>query len=85
MKKSIKYSIVFFVVFIIAFFIMLLLSNFFYNLYIQFIYNGNDFYGEESGKIMSEVICYIFLPLSILSSFTFSFIIFYIKKMLRKK
>lgn len=84
MKAAIKYAALLLTVFVLFFCILIFNSNFFYNLYTKLLYNGKEFYGEEGGNIMFDMIYYVFLPLSILFSSSFSFMIYYIRKRHKK-
>ena len=76
MKTAIKYATILLALFIISLCMLIFNSDFFFDLYIKLLYDGKEFYGEESGKIMFDMIYYVFLPLSTL--FSFSFMIYYI-------
>lgn len=83
MKTAIKYATILLALFIISLCMLIFNSDFFFDLYIKLLYDGKEFYGEESGKIMFDMIYYVFLPLSTL--FSFSFMIYYIRRRHKKQ
>ena len=84
MKTKIKYTMLFFFIFFSFLFIFISSKNHFYDLYVNFLYKGIEFYGEDRGRIMFNVVNCIIFPLSIFVSFFVLFIIYCIERRCKK-